>query len=472
MAVSDKLTAVATMLFILSMISERVVTFIKLWCTEGRTFLFFVVPKEVDTSAKMNDAAAEAKRSRSILAINLTVGFFIALCAKASLFDMFSFTPDEAGVWNHLFSWEDENIFAEGGFERLVSILFGCALTGSFISLGSKFWHDLLDLLLEAKNLKAKLVDKHTYEFENTKQLDEYINADHNELARIAIEQNKQKIAVLPGVENYFVGISSDPSFRRPVIILHSSLSSGGTYPPSFKAKLPSGKDFEVKAEVVYGFTIPRAYINSGDSVCNIATAQTSGTICCTVSRGDKKYLLTCAHVMTGGLSSVSAAVDKGWFSSPLPDDASSADIGYGSLGSWAYGVIDSGFDVALIDSEQYTDPVPNATYPPPFREDMKHEEVFVNGNLNQKYGYIIGFTSHEIPFQYNGGTFRHARLIQIAANRSNDPVSLTDPGDSGALVYRTKDKVAIGMVIGGNGQFTYLIPMNTILDNTQTKLV
>lgn len=476
MSVSDKLIAISTMLFILSMISERVVTYIKLWCIKGRSFLFIIVPAEVDTCEKSDDPEEEAKRSRSILAINLTVGFLIALLAKASLFDMFSFsaTTIEDDAWNKLFSWPMEKYSLSFEFAgRLLSILFGCMLTGSFISLGSKFWHDLLDLLLETKNLKRKLSDRQTYEFNTTKELDEYIATDYNELAKICLEQNKEKIELLPGVINYFIGMSSDPSKRRPVIMINSSLASGGNYPSSLPGKLDSGKTFSVPVEVIYGFDIPEVHFGGGNSICNSATAQVSGTICCGVQKNDKNYFLTCAHVLTGGLGTIDKDNADGWFTDAWQNDAKSSDIQFKPVGSWSYGIISSSLDIALVETGIEIDPIKKGNpVLAVYRPEMNHFEVFVNGNRNQKLGYVVGYLQKEIDFKYNGSIIKHSGLIMISGNKSAYPTAITEPGDSGALVYFTADSTPLGMVVGGNNQYTYIIPMQAILTVTKTNLI
>lgn len=472
--VSDKLIAVTTMLFILSMISERIITFIKLWCVKGRSFLFVVVSDDVDTSIKATNPVDEAKRSRSILAINLTVSFLIALMSKASLFDMFSFSDTHPEIWNNLFSWQNETFsFSFKSVARLLSIIFGCVLTGSFISLGSKFWHDLLDLLLQVKNLKSKLNDKETYDIQNIQSLEQYVNTDYNELARICIEQNKTKIESLSNIESCFVGLSSDPSNRKPVIILYSSLNQGGNYPKSYKATLSTGKMFTVSVEVIYGFDIPEIHLGIGDSICNTNTANIMGTICCGVQKGNKKYLLTCAHVLTGGSVKMQKTDAKGWIVNPYDENVTSEDFDFKPIGTWCFGLINSEIDLALVETELDIEPIANnKAYPADYNYDLNHEEIFVNGNKNKKRGYIIGYSEETLQFKYGIYTHSIGKLILLSTNKSDNPLPLTQPGDSGAIVYTTKDRTPIGMILGGNKQYTYAIPITSLLQATQTKLI
>ena len=465
---TDKLIAATILLFILSMISERMVTFIKLWCVDGKRFLFWVVPKDIDTSTPSDDPATEVRRTRAILAINLTVSILVALVAKASLFDIFNLSKD-TDVSSFL-GWEITDI---ASWERFGSIVVGCLLTGSFISLGSKFWHDLLDLLLQVKDLKEKMVDVETYKVNNLKEFDEFMQSDYHELAKKCLEQNKSKIEALAGIEDYFVGLSSVPGSRKPVIILHSSLASGGAYPTVYQGKLESGKIFTVSVETLYGFEMPVIHLESGDSLCSSNFADRPGTACCNVTKNGVKYILTCAHVLTGGAPTIVPDNENGWITNPIPDDTLSEENNFHPVGSWSFGLISNELDVALVQTELDIESAVNIKNTPPVYElGLNGKEVFVNGKMNRVKGFVSGFSEKGIGFQYNGDTVVLKNLILLSKNRLALTTGLlTEGGDSGAMVYLLNDKTALGMVVGGNSHFTYIMPMASILKTTQSKL-
>ena len=306
-----------------------------------------------------------------------------------------------------------------------------------------------------------------------TKEPEQYLTFDYDHIAKKCLFHNKSKIDALPGVENYFIGLSSGSSERKPVIVINSSLQGGGEYPDALSVPLDSGEIFLVPVEVVYGFDLPNIQLASGDNICHVLTAAVSGTICCNVIKDNKKYLLTCAHVLTGGLPNITPENNNGWFVNPEIDDTLSADENFTSVGTWCYGVIDKEIDVALIQTEFEITPVVNINvYPPEYRTGFNHKEVFVNGEINKRGGYIVGFTENETKFSYNGIIHKLSNLILLSRNKTSSPVTLTESGDSGAIVYMSQDKTAFGMVVGGNKLYTYAIPLHTILTNTQTKLI
>ncbi|WP_163409763.1 hypothetical protein [Flavobacterium ajazii] len=349
------------------------------------------------------------------------------------------------------------------------SILIGCALTACFISLGSKFWHDMLDMLFYAKNLKEKLVDKATYETASLKNLEQYLETNSYELAKIALEQNKIVIDSLSGIVNSFVGFSSN---SKPVIILNSTLPSGGSYPQSLKARLNYGQPYAVPTEIRYSYETPKLHLNSGDNVYEQNNAYVNGTICCAVSKNNTEYLLTCAHVLTGGVIQVANTDNEGWLLSPAEKDIYSNDNNDSTIGSWKYGEINNLFDAALIEVDLEIGSIINPVHTlESYPEEQLHKKVFVNGDINKSEGYMIGYQKQKIDFHYNGNTHQLKELIVLSKNTVGNLQSLTEGGDSGALVYLTQEKKALGMVVGGNSQYTYAIPLERILKRTKTIL-
>lgn len=138
-----QLTAI---LFILSMICERMANFLKMKLSDTKTSLKALGFGNM--KVRETDEALEKNREYRILKLNSICGILTALALKADLI----------GISNHLadpqvaMGWD--NLPDKISFQYIIQLLIGCSLTGLFISLGSKFWHDLLDTLLYFKNIK------------------------------------------------------------------------------------------------------------------------------------------------------------------------------------------------------------------------------------------------------------------------------------------------------------------------------
>ncbi|MDI3525845.1 MAG: peptidoglycan LD-endopeptidase CwlK [Tenuifilum sp.] len=137
---ADTLIILVTILLPLSLISERITNLIKLFLPQGFLGLGNVRYKE-------ENPILEKKRERRIFAISLISGEIVAFALKADLFTILT---------KGTFGWNVEG----SGYAWII----GCLFSGFFLSWGSKFWHDLLEIILEMKNvrrvnIKAKAIE-------------------------------------------------------------------------------------------------------------------------------------------------------------------------------------------------------------------------------------------------------------------------------------------------------------------------
>lgn len=119
----DLLIAIVVILFILSLIAERVTNLVKLlpfW----------------NLAIKRSTPKGEKEREWYILLLSLGSGFLVASLTVADFFELI----DGKGI----------KIISEIEWENIPGII----LTGFFISLGSKFWHSMLDLVMDFSKLK------------------------------------------------------------------------------------------------------------------------------------------------------------------------------------------------------------------------------------------------------------------------------------------------------------------------------
>jgi len=134
---NEGLVSLVVILLPLSFISERLANLLKL-----------VLPLSWfgNLTAREKDPAKEKKRELKILSISLAAGLAVSFAVKA---DLFSILHEGTIGWNN----------GPKGWHWIL----GCLASGLFLSWGSKFWHDLMDLLLEIKNgRKAKSETRET----------------------------------------------------------------------------------------------------------------------------------------------------------------------------------------------------------------------------------------------------------------------------------------------------------------------
>ncbi|RWX02271.1 hypothetical protein [Flavobacterium cerinum] len=467
--VSDKLIAVTTMLFILSMISERIITFIKLWCVKGRSFLFIVVSDDVDTSIRAVNPAEEAKRSRSILAINLTVSFLIALLSKASLFDMFSFSDAHPEIWNNLFSWQNETFsFSFESVARLLSIIFGCALTGSFISLGSKFWHDLLDLLLQVKDLKKNLNEQAGTGLKLGERANEI--KQEKEVIKAAISPYKKQLIQ---IENIVKVLTNDSGEETILEVYVKGDFDAQLIPKAIFYKDLHNKEKSIRVEILKGANPEiQSDLWPADAIANIWPYKGN-----TGSNGGKvydkttgeEYFMTCFHVVK--------SPSHNWSDKYPNTDISIKNIDNGTIcGTIKFTCRNTKVDVSIVKPNEKTNL--KSTIPgigtPYFSRNIGGDDVAYKTKV-KKYGVTTKFTEGYIfdddaPVEISyldGSSVIFNSLIII---KSLHTERFSDKGDSGSFIIDEYNYL-IGMLVGGSGDKSYVMRINEIFDITNTKI-
>lgn len=95
-------------------------------------------------------------------------------------------------------------IYKEKEYLSIVTHTLGFVLVGLFISLGSKFWHDILDILFKLKNTQRLLADAKTYtNYDSAEELLALANTSQYDVAEQLFELYKEELAAIDGVVSY-----------------------------------------------------------------------------------------------------------------------------------------------------------------------------------------------------------------------------------------------------------------------------
>jgi hypothetical protein len=175
----DAFIQIIFVLLILSMITEKITNLIKMRPTSwAKQFCMLFLKKKKKSEIKDE----KEEKIRQVQLISVVVGIVVAVATRASIFGISD--PNFELGW-HAFDWEQDNMLL-----YLVADFFGSVFSGIFLSLGSKFFHDLLDLLLESKNLKRKLTDRESIKNLHTiEEFDAYIDEVEPVVVELEIEK-------------------------------------------------------------------------------------------------------------------------------------------------------------------------------------------------------------------------------------------------------------------------------------------
>ena len=237
----DSLIAISIILFILSVIVEKITQLIRKYSPFIKPHYPKVIRKTAgvfwkDINKKQTGVTPERDKrvEREVSSLSFVIGALIVIAFKVDLFRMLT----ESDPRNVLF-WKDSK-----GLETVTEILLfilSLALTAFFLTFGSKFFHDLLDTLFQVKSMKKKLTDENTYKAETIEQFDEYMEKGYTVLIETAIQQNR----------DCFIGplIVGPPMHGRMMkdgrlvdcIDVHVSGTDRGIIPFAVQAKLEKG---------------------------------------------------------------------------------------------------------------------------------------------------------------------------------------------------------------------------------------
>lgn len=398
-------------------------------------------------------------KEKEVTVLSFLIGFFVAFCFKMNLITLFNGTM-QLGWGDDQFFESKKILVIDPKVEIEPLLIFSFMLTAFFLAFGSKFFHDLLDNLLEIKNLKRKAFEKETYQVTSIKEFDD-------QLAKTTYDKNAAAIASLPGVTGLSFGrLREDGSGRfglkvftsNPDLVLKSDLirDTNGK-------RIPVYVDAEESAELV----------SVSAKVSNAKQGAENGTICIGVREVNNTsaiYLLTCYHVVRDGQDWTQFAM--------TPGKSDQVNVAGGLTGTIVKATRNQEMDAALIrlvPSAPIDNTIPafnvKITSSRPtlfFDDDATRVNVYGAATQKKRSGLITGLGARW-KINFRDGSARHemVNLIEI----QQDGHSIVRGGDSGALIF-TDEGEALGMVVASTKKRTLAIPIQTILTNWNLEII
>jgi len=441
-----------------------------------------------DTITKFpTDNLKEQARAYRILKINVWCGILTAAILKADLIKIFNQIKEPGKT----IGWSSLSEYAKGKTQWYDSpdyffLIPGIILTGCFISFGSKFWHDLLDILLEIKNAKRALTQT------NIKQL----SGTTLEFEKLSPNEKDQVLkSAIQTFSNYWeASISNYKRVDAGKKITNNQPTENNCVRFYVEDKEYKGKVTNPVPEYIYlgGFKIPTDVIvdtgemilhnwkNPGDGSTPVSPGKSvsrkenkaTGTISLKVKKNidgvERFFALSCYHVLFDNEFSNRKNEIRNAGEASMPrtiktpgDDITAAGTQVGTVG---WGKIDEYVDagVALLD-----DP------------DSLEEEIDFLGKPVAKYA-VIANDENALSVSFCGAKSGLVKNKLIKGCHAIKPVNTpagrivfsdliqiercSDFGDSGAPVIDQNNRL-IGIIEGGDNYYTYIIPIQNIIN-------
>lgn len=218
------------------------------------------------------------------------------------------------------------------------------------------------------------------------------------------------------------------------------------------------------------------AFAQLTNDICNESTSNFLGSICCLVQstlNPSIQGLVTSGHVFTNG-----AFINFDGFVSS--DQAFTALSNGNSIGELYFQQMSANQDLAVI---QLTTPNTVAStiknfplgYYPVSTSDLNSSEANVtilSKNNNQRDAFIVGINvSVNINYGSISKIMRNVILIGSSPDQSQS-TTVSTSGDSGSCVYHKSSEKLIGMLLGGDDKYSFVLPIDQTLTENNFKLV
>ena len=451
-----------TILFLLSMVCERAAEFFKHHLCGSRFFHMG------DTLTKSNKDIEEQARAYRILKINVWCGIVIATIIKADLIEMFNHLSTAGATvgWDSITDY-DGNLYDWLITKKHWTIIPGIVFTGCFISFGSKFWHDLLDMLYQIKSAKRAIANSDTYKDENIAKL---INDFKPDLALATFDKAKTELMLRSGINA--VALKQDDKNSYYIEAKVSQLN--GTLDAHFKSLYSNGMPETINIKYILSKSPIKAHgINLSAKIFDMQNTAKMGMLGCLVKpekgNSNVRYILTCCHNVVHPVINFPYVIPGKNFIGTSPSNVNPVGTIHKAFRTYE-------MDVALVEIDpnkikDFDNNVPKlggvSQKSRTLEDKDKGETVYFYGSSSKQKDGIVTACKTVSTIEYSTDLFEMVDLIQVQKNGK----SISEKGDSGSVVL-DGDNSVIGLVVAGDELHTYIMPIEKILKKLEVCLI
>lgn len=495
----DSLIYLGIVLLILSQITEKITTYIRNYIgviyppngkyikrKKTKTFLqktttwllagIAALDNVSDLARNKIQTIAKDEKNKvefAITKLSILIGFIIAIAFKADLFALIQ--TDQ--MPHTLLGWGAIDICPckLDCWLEFSKVLPGCFATGFLLTFGSKFFHDLLELLYEVKRLRRKIADEYTYRAPDFEAMLQRIASGTDDPVRLVLLQHKDRLLYkyrnITSIARIF---KENGNSLLEIRVNDDNLEAIKKYEFNYLEngdlkKLPLDRiRFIEDAGDVLPLGSGNLYV--GDWVFNNSTSNNRGTLGFFATQGDALVMVTCYHALRtsrhswDSLGDLDDSYNKVSGTIALENGKSESR----EIGILIDGTINHWLDCAVVKLR------PDINW---WNEDPHglgifkvlntaqvsiKSEVKINGAKSPVGVGIVRALENVVSVNYGSKINSLSDLICIE-NKDDPSIPLTQKGDSGAVVIDTNGN-AVGMVVAGDGMLTYALPISRLM--------
>jgi hypothetical protein len=284
-------------------------------------------------------------------------------------------------------------------------------------------------------------------------------------IARAALEQHATQLKnQFPNIVSVSDAVVPGTNGQAHTLTIYIADENGQGLPAHLDVQLPRKRTVRISTEIIYGVGAGSVHICQRDE---IACGTNEGSICCiVVGENGSRMAASAGHVFSGGTS-------RNYEGELATGDCCPATVNGSPVGSWCFQQIDETADIALARIDPWVDDAALVSFSG--REhytvsdgDIGHTQVLLLSSKWQpatRTGYILDYnTIWDVP--YRDGSVQKTGIICIgSAARRQESYTLSMPGDSGGCVYERNSGRLLGIILGGNSRFTWVLPLGALFD-------
>ncbi|MCD6067905.1 MAG: hypothetical protein K0S33_2731 [Bacteroidetes bacterium] len=288
------------------------------------------------------------------------------------------------------------------------------------------------------------------------------------DITRLAIQQHK---GVLMANFKNILSLSDTLHNGKHIVAIYIKDSNKTRLPLELEVMLPDGSSIKVKTEIVTGMGEAIPHIGQAtDELSDSVSSNYMGTICCLVSPRDNPEfvgVVTSGHIFTHG-----KCIDYGGILSE--EQKRNVLINFEPKATLLFQQMQFNQDLAIAELTNKSNLLKNYISFSKGQyiisdDDLHSPEpnvTIVSRRNNKRDAYILDYNvSFEIS--YTNISKELSNIILIGTNNDRQKSKgISVGGDSGSAVYHKKTGKLIGMLLGGNDKFSFVLPVHPTLDS------
>ncbi|RYZ21379.1 MAG: hypothetical protein EOO16_13285 [Chitinophagaceae bacterium] len=289
-------------------------------------------------------------------------------------------------------------------------------------------------------------------------------------IARYALEQHAAALRTrFPQVAAVSDAAVPGTGGNRHVLAIYLHNQNSSPIPAVLPVRLPGGCLSTIATELIPGVGAGQVHICQEDEIC--CSTDNPGSVCCVVrdAYGDRK-VATAGHVFSSGsLRNYRGELD--------PSEAHPALVNGQVIGNWFFQLIDWKTDLALAGIDSFLPDAELLSFSGHYTvtdADVGHTRVrVVSGRWSPRVrdAWILDHnTTWDVTYRDGTATRNNIIVIGNAPTRAGS-ATVSRGGDSGGCVYEPGSGRLVGLVLGGNNNYTWVLPLAEVLQNFNYEL-